>query len=320
MPSNLLKIHTLVYRFLEYLEIEKNVSKLTLRNYTFYLDRFIKWLDERNVDTIDKMNQSVMREYRIWLNRYKTKHDQVLRKNTQNYHLIAIRNFLKYLAKVDVSCLDHSKIELARVAERQVQFLDHDDLNRLLEAPLMVNKSKVVDSNIIMARDKAILELLFSTGLRVSELTGLYIDNINLKKDSFTIRGKGDKLRLVFLSKIARLWIAKYLDLRKDLNPYLFISHNINNQTIITQREGLTNRSIQRLIIKYAKVAGITKKVTPHTLRHSFATDLLMNGANLRSVQELLGHTSISTTQIYTHLTDQHLNQVYQTFHDTKRK
>jgi site-specific recombinase XerD len=306
-------IKELVDKFLEYLEIEKNASKRTIISYSFYLRRFVGWLGDNGVLQIKDLTYDMVRQYRLWLNRQNSHDGKTLKKNTQNYHLIAIRNWLKYLAKIDIESLQANKIELSKVPERQVEFLSERDMDLLLEAP--VNKKQ--KSELIKLRDKAILELLFSTGLRVSELTNLKIDQIDLSQNSFTVRGKGGKLRIVFLSHHAKFCMKKYLEARQDMNPYFFIKHNINAQE---SRNPLTNRSVERLIIVYAKFAGLIKKVTPHTLRHSFATDLLINGADLRSVQQLLGHASISTTQIYTHLTDQHLQTIHKTFHDIKRK
>jgi len=206
------------------------------------------------------------------------------------------------------------KIELAKVPERQVDFLESDDLARLLEAPIQSKEDKI-----IQLRDKAILELLFSTGLRVSELSGLEIDNVNLKKDEFTIRGKGEKLRIVFLSNQCKYWLKQYLEKRKDLSPALFVRHD-RAKGKKKEPDGLTPRSIQRMIQKYAKQAGITKVVTPHTMRHSFATDLLQNGADIRSVQAMLGHSSITTTQIYTHVTNKQLKDIHKSFHQKKKR
>ena len=225
-----------------------------------------------------------------------------------------MRSFLKYLSKRDVKSMAPEKIELAKMPDRQVDFLENDDMSRLLEAPLQSKEAKI-----IQLRDKAILELLFSTGTRVSELSKLEINQVNLNKDEFTVRGKGDKLRVVFLSNQARYYLKQYLDARKDLSPYLFIRHD-RAKGKKDEPNNLTPRSIQRLIQKYSKAAGITKKVTPHTMRHSFATDLLINGADIRSVQAMLGHSSITTTQIYTHITNQQLRDVYKAFHQRKKR
>jgi len=314
-------INRLIEEFKEYLEIEKNRSAKTINNYDFYLKRFSDWLlAENNKDKPKDITFEAVRHYRLWLNRYKDRAGRPLKKNTQNYHLIALRAFLKYLAKRDIKTLAAEKIELARMPERSVDFLEGPDLDRLLEAPL---KTKNIE--IIKMRDKAVIETLFSTGLRVSELASLKIENINLKKDEFTVRGKGGKLRIVFLSNQAKYWLREYLKLRNDINSFLFISHDRAakkrfKEDTNKKELGLTPRSIQRLIEKYAKIAGITKHVTPHTMRHSYATDLLMNGADIRSVQSMLGHASITTTQIYTHITNQQLRDIHKAFHGRNRR
>jgi site-specific recombinase XerD len=301
---------------LEHLEIERNRSKKTVENYNFYLNRFIDWLGDKNPEQITAEN---IRKYRLWLNRLIDVHGEPLKKNTQNYHLIALRSFLKYLSKRDVKTLAPEKIELMKMPDREVAFVEGGDLNRLLEAPLQISQ-RGADNNkseLIKYRDKAILELLFSTGLRVSELADLKKENINLKKEEFSVSGKGGKIRVVFLSEQAKYWLKKYIDYRKDMNPYLFISHDKRTGKD-NEDEPLTTRSIQRIVQKYARVAGITKTVTPHTLRHSYATDLLQNGADIRSVQTMLGHSSITTTQIYTHITDTELKKIYKKFHGKK--
>ncbi len=302
-------------RFLTYLEVERGKSVLTRRNYDFYLSRFI---------TISKLTRPEqitlddVRDFRLHLNRLTSKHGQTLKRQTQNYHLIALRSWLKYLARSDVKTLAAEKIELAKTGQRQVDFLDGPDLDAFLVAPL-----KTGEPALIQKRDKAILELLFSSGLRVSELTGLKRDSVNIAKDDFTVRGKGDKLRIVFLSGDARQALKDYLAARRDDSPHLFVRHDraAPRQTSLErQPKSLTPRSVQRLVQTYAQLADITKRVTPHVLRHSFATDLLMNGADIRSVQALLGHASITTTQIYTHVTNQQLKDVYQAFHARRRK
>ncbi len=308
MPTEIKKLIT---EFLEYLEIEKGCSPLTIRNYDFYLQRFVK---QSKINSPKEITKETVRQFRLWLSRLKNYHQDNLSLATRNYHLIAIRCLLKYLAIKDIPSLAPEKIELAKTGERQISFLEGDDLEKLLDAPLQVKQKEI-----ITYRDKAILELLFSTGLRVSELTNLKKENINLKKDEFSIKGKGQKWRLVFLSNQAKYWLKKYLEKRTDIDPALFIRYDRaskNNQKSL----GITPRSVQRLVQKYSKVAGLTRKISVHTLRHSFATDLLSGGANLRAVQELLGHRNITTTQIYTHVTNQHLREIYQNFHDQKRK
>lgn len=297
-------------RFLTYIEVEKNKSLLTRRNYEHYLSVFIAVtkLQKPSDITLDDI-----RDFRLWLNRQTSKRGTSLKKSTQNYYLIALRSFLKYLARQDVKTLAAEKIELAKTAERQVDFLEGPDLERFLSAPLAQ-----VRRDIVAYRDKAILELLFSTGLRVSELANLKKDNVSLQKDEFTVRGKGDKLRIVFLSPSAKLWLGEYLKRRKDMAPYLFVRNDRASKKSADQKP-ITSRSIQRLVEYYAKAAGITKRVTPHTLRHSYATDLLMNGADIRSVQAMLGHASIQTTQIYTHITNPKLREIFGKYHGKKR-
>jgi len=311
MPN---KIQNLLTEFLEYLEIEKNRSQLTVRNYDFYLKRFFEFVKITEASQITMDN---VRQFRLFLSRLRVG-DKNLCRATQNYHIIALRSFLKYLARRDIKTLVAEKLELAKIGERTVDFLEGSDLERILAAPL---KQKSLE--IIKLRDKAILELFFSTGLRVSELANLKIDSINLKKDEFTVRGKGDKPRIVFLSNQAKHWVKQYLDKRQDMDPALFIGHDRasakRDQNEGKKTSSITPRSIQRLVQKYARAAGITKDVTPHTLRHSYATDLLMNGADIRSVQSMLGHSSITTTQIYTHITNQQLRDVNKAFHGRKR-
>jgi len=315
-------LENLVQNFLEYLEIEKGRSQLTIRNYHLYLKKFLNWLNEagpQKISSPSEINLDLIHRYRLWLNRQKIRGEKTLSLVTQNYYLIALRSFLKYLAKNDVQALAPEKIELAKTGERQITFLEGQDLEKFLAAPFQIDQPEI-----IKFRDKAILELLFSTGLRVSELTNLKRDDINLKKDEFTVRGKGGKWRIVFLSNQAKYWLKKYLEARNDLEPALFVRHDRAGRKLgnkkTKKQNNLTPRSVQRLVKKYAKVAGITRKITTHTLRHSFATDLLTGGADLRSVQALLGHASVNTTQIYTHVTDQHLKEVYQAFHGRRRK
>jgi site-specific recombinase XerD len=310
-------IDKLITDFLEEMEIAKGRSEKTIRNYDFYLRRFSGWMKENKMDSPDKINLDVIRNYRLWLNRLKDATTrEPLKKNTQNYHLIALRTFLKYLAKRDIKSLAPEKIDLARLPERQVTFLEPKDIALILEMPL-----KVADlEKIIQLRDKAILELLFCGGLRVSELASIKIEEINLQRDEFTVRGKGGKNRVIFLSNQAKYWISQYLKQRKDDHPYLFIGHDRAKKKRDEDQKGLTPRSIERAVQKYAKLAGINKEVTPHTLRHTFATDLLMNGADIRSVQAMLGHSSITTTQIYTHITDQQLRDVHKAFHGRTRR
>jgi site-specific recombinase XerD len=308
------KIDKLLNEFLTYLEIERNRSVRTVRNYDFYLKRFFGWA--KGVEPED-LTLDHVRNFRIWLNRYTDRFGKTMKKSTQNYHLIALRSFLKYLAKRDVTTLAPEKIELAKMPERSVAFLEEGELNRLLEAPLAgVMKFGGDDKGypLLPLRDKAILEMLFSTGMRVSELASLNKDMVNLKRDEFTIRGKGDKPRVVFVSQQARYWLGVYLSKRTDVEPYMFIGMD-RARSGRDEIVPLTARSIQRIVERYTKKAGITKRITPHTMRHTFATDLLRNGADIRSVQTMLGHSSITTTQIYTHITDERLREVYKDYH-----
>ncbi len=303
--ATLSPLQKLITDFLEHLEIEKGRSQKTIQNYHFYLNRFVDWAHAKKLEdvTADKI-----RQFRLWMNRSIVgRDDESIKTNTQNYHLIALRTFLKYCAKRDLPCLPADKIELAKQAERQVEFLEAEELTRMLEATKKM-------SGILGLRDQAILETLFSTGLRVSELTNLKIENINLKRDEFTVRGKGGKTRIVFLSDAARACLKAYLDRRVDTSPYLFASHD-RARAGRNQNTPLTPRSVQRLVERYALSAGVTKRITPHTLRHTFATDLLRNGADIRSVQSMLGHSSITTTQVYTHVTDKQLREVHKKFH-----
>ena len=293
--------------FLEYLEIEKNRSQKTIENYNHYLTRL---LDFAGDITIQELNDDLIRKWRIWLNRLGTNTKEELDKSTQNYHLIALRGFLKYCQKRNLNSLPSERIELASVKRKQVTFLNRDELNKLFSQPKT--------NNIIGLRDKSILELLFSSGLRVSELISLNKDSINFEKKEFVIRGKGQKDRPVFVSDEAVKWIKEYLSKRQDQTKALFIqySNHQNKPDNSGNYKRLTTRSVQRLVNQYALMAGINKHVSPHVLRHSFATNLLMNGADIRSVQTMLGHSNIATTQIYTHITDAHLKEVYQKFHD----
>jgi site-specific recombinase XerD len=301
-------------QFLEYLEVERNRSRLTLRNYDHYLKRFVDFCAKQGVTDPEDVDLELIRSYRLFLNRMAT-NDKNLKIITQNYHLIALRSFLKYLAKRDIKSLAAEKIELPKTPARTVEFLDIEEIERLIKA---TDEEK---EKITKLRDRAILEMLFSTGLRISELTSLKRDNLNLKRGEFSVRGKGDKMRLVFLAPGAIAHLEKYLKEREDNSKALFVRHDAKEsvekqmESMSQSLSGLTPRSIQRIIKKYAKLAGIMKKITPHTLRHSFATDLLTNGADIRAVQEMLGHASISTTQIYTHLTNKRLRDVYDKFH-----
>jgi len=295
--------------FLEYLEIEQNRSQKTLRNYDHYLTRLLDF--SGNDLEVEDIELELIRKWRLWLNRLGTNTSDELGKSTLNYHLIALRSFLKFCAKHDIESLAPEKIELARTKPKQVTFLNEDELGRLFSQPDI--------SKINGLRDRAILELLFSSGLRVSELVGLDRDHINLKRREFMVRGKGQKDRPIFISPAAAEWITAYLDQREDNTKPLFTRYSGRKAVDLSGNyHRLTARSVQRIVSNYAVLAGITKHVSPHTLRHSFATDLLMNGADIRSVQAMLGHSNISTTQIYTHVTDPHLKSIHDRFHSNK--
>lgn len=291
--------------FLEYLEIEQNRSQKTIANYDHYLNRLLDFAGDIQIKDI---NPELVRKWRLWLNRLGTNTSDELQKSTQNYHLIALRAFLKFCAKRDIPALSADKIELSKTKRKQVTWLDESELKRIFAQPNL--------SSPVGLRDRAILELLFSSGLRVSELVGLDREHINLKRREFSVRGKGQKDRPVFISPDAAKWLDHYMQKRTDTARPLFIRYSGTKQVDLTGNfHRLTPRSVQRLVARYALLAGITKHVSPHTLRHSFATDLLMNGADLRSVQAMLGHSNISTTQIYTHVTDPHLRAVHDKFH-----
>ncbi len=293
--------------FLEYLEIEQNRSQKTIANYDHYLSRLLDFAGDDI--TITDIDAELVRKWRLWLNRLGSYNSDELSKNTQNYHLIALRSFLKFCAKRDITAMTADKVELAKSRRKQVTFLNEEELSRLLAQPDLETLPGL--------RDRSIIELLFSSGLRVSELVGLDKDHINLKRREFMVRGKGQKDRPIFISQEAADWLQAYLDKRQDTTKPLFVRYS-GRKTVDTSGNfhRLTARSIQRLVARYALLAGITKHVSPHTLRHSFATDLLMNGADLRSVQAMLGHSNISTTQIYTHVTDPHLKSVHEKFHN----
>ncbi|MDO8575490.1 MAG: tyrosine-type recombinase/integrase [bacterium] len=302
-------IEDLKRQFLEYVEIEKGRSLSTVSNYDHYLSSFLTFA---KVKKAEDLNDNILREYRLWLNRQETGRvvggrKENLKKKTQNYYLIALRAFLKYLAKRGVNSIPPDRIELAKVPERSLDLISPDDLSKLLASP--------DTSNLKGLRDRAMLEMLFSTGLRVSELCSLPRD-INLDLDEISVRGKGEKVRVVFLSEDAKDSVKAYLAKRDDMDDSLFIS--ISAKKLADKGKDslrLTSRSVERIVKYYAIKEGISKKVTPHVIRHCFATDLLRNGADLRSVQMLLGHANIGTTQIYTHVTDSELRNVHKKFH-----
>ena len=325
--------------FLEYCELEKGQAVLTVQNYERYLDRFLEFVkgkkaaDGQNIDLkinptqppLEKgrsngameqsnnvllpsdIDQEIVRRYRLEINRRHDSKGQELKKTTQNYHMLALRAFLRYLAWRGISSLSPEKVPVAKTGDREITFLEGDEFAGMLNLPDI--------SDLAGLRDKAILEVLFSTGLRVSELAALSVPDISFERGEISVLGKGKKIRPVFLSESALSAIDQYLQNRGDIQT----EKNEDEPLYLSNRgERLTVRSIERIVAKYASRSGLTKKVTPHTLRHSFATDLLMNGADIRSVQSMLGHSSITTTQIYTHVTDQHLKEIHQKFHDKR--
>lgn len=299
-----------IRQFLEYCEIEKNQSKRTLISYTHYLERFLNFTDEIDIKKID---QNLIRKFRLHLNRYEFRPHETLSIKTQNYHIIALRAFLKFCTKRDWETLAPEKIELAKIPERRVSFLTREELERLFEA---VDTSKING-----LRNRAILEMLYSTGLRISELVNLNRQHVDLKRGEFSIRGKGQKVRIVFMSDRAKEWLQEYFNEREDNFEPVFLNHGRtrkqerDDMDLKGEHRRLTEYTIQEMVRSTALQAGLTKHVTPHTLRHSFATELLMNGADIRSVQEMLGHSSITTTQIYTHITNKKLKEVHDKFH-----
>jgi site-specific recombinase XerD len=303
------EIDRLIEEFLEYLEIEKNCSPLTIRNYKHYLERFSRWLKANSSkNNPASINLEIIKKYRVFLSRFTAKNGSPLSRITQTYHVIALRAFLRYLIKNDYRTIAPEKIELPKSESRSLKFLNTDQVERLLGQP-EISKPQGL-------RDKAILETLFSTGLRVSELVRLNRDQIDLNRREFGVIGKGGRARVVFLSKSAAEWLGKYLASRSDKWEPLFIRIVKNPEVIEDGKKlRLTPRSIQRIVKKYVRRAKIPVDASPHSLRHGFATDLLMAGADIRSVQELLGHKNISTTQIYTHVTNKQLRDVHEAFH-----
>lgn len=303
----------LIEDFLEYLEIEKGCSPLTIRNYRHYLTRFLIWLQETKPKLKPKdYNLEIIRKYRLFLARFKDPTRRGLKKITQSYHLIALRSFLKWLARNDYQSLSAEKIELPKTTSRSLKFLKEEQVERLLSQPVI--------SKVTGLRDKAILEVLFSTGLRVAELVRLNHAQLDLKRREFSVLGKGGQHRVVFLSKKAVYWLKKYLAQREDDWQPLFIRYTGKTEQA-NQGEAmrLTARSVQRLVRKYARKANLSVEVTPHVLRHSYATDLLQAGADIRSVQEMLGHKNIATTQIYTHVTNPQLKKIHERYHRKNR-
>lgn len=307
-------IEKLINTFLEYLEVEKNSSKLTVRNYRFYLERFRVWFDhEYPQKNINDVSTDVVRKYRVYLSRLANEKDLTLKRVTQSYHIIALRSFLRFLIRNDYETLSPEKIDLPKSESKSLKFLQRDNMRELMNA--------VDTSEEKGLRDRAILEMLFSTGLRVSELVKLNRDQINFKTREFGVIGKGNRARIVFLSDAAVFWLTKYFEFRTDPYKPIFIRYAKEaNPEDDGEKMRLTTRSVERIVEKYVRVSRIPVKATPHTMRHSFATDLLSNGADLRSVQEMLGHKNISTTQIYTHITNPQLKEVHKKFHQGNRR
>jgi site-specific recombinase XerD len=295
--------------FLEHLEVERNVSRLTIRNYRHYLDRFIRWFEQNGNTDLKELDQDLVRQYRIYLSQYVDDLGRTLSKRTQSYYIISLRSFLKFMIKNDQPVLHPEKIDLPKSDARPMQFLNTDKIETLLAQPKLSERSGL--------RDKAILEVLFSTGLRVSELVGLNRDQVDLNTREFGVIGKGRRPRVVFLSDRAADWLSRWLATREDQWRPVFT--RFSGKQVDNKDDGevmrLTSRSVQRIVDKYVRSANLPIKISPHGIRHSFATDLLQNGAGLRDVQEMLGHKNISTTQIYTHVTQPQLKKVHQEKH-----
>ncbi|MBI2483534.1 tyrosine-type recombinase/integrase [Candidatus Uhrbacteria bacterium] len=305
-------------QFLEYCEVERGRVPGTIRMYAFVLDRFLDFAQHAHAVTTRDITIELVRKFRLWLHRRPGRDTETLARATENLHLVVLRAFLKFLTKRDIPSLAPEKVELANVPDRDVDFLEPDEVERLLAAPNV--------RRLLGLRDRAILEVLYSTGVRVGELVSLLREDVRLDREEFAVRGKGGKIRVVFLSSSAQTALQSYLDARGDALPHLFVRHDRAAQktgaaaprtrrNAKTDAPPLTPRSVERLVQRYARAAGIAKHVHPHTLRHSFATDLLRGGAQLRDVQAMLGHASITTTQIYTHVTEEHLKEVHQRHH-----
>jgi len=305
-----MQLKSAIKQFLEHCEIDKNQSDRTLINYKHYLSRFLEFAE--NIE-INKIDQKIIKKYRLYLNRYKFKKEETLSVKTQNYHIIALRAFLKYCVKNDWKVIAPEKVDLAKIPDRHVEYLTREELERLFRA---LNNGKQTG-----LRNRAILEMLYSTGLRISELVNLNRQNVDLEHSEFAIRGKGKKMRIVFMSPRAKSWLTEYLDSRDDNYDPLFLNHGRSrrrkkdNLDLKGEHRRFTEYTIQEIVRTAGIKAGITKHVTPHTIRHSFATELLLNGADIRSVQELLGHSSITTTQIYTHITNKKLKEIHKKYH-----
>ncbi len=307
-----------ILRFLEYCELDKNLSLKTVRMYGYYLIFFENWLRKKlkklnqSIDSfnVEKIDENVIREFRLYISHYyKNPYKGQLKRQTQNYFLVALRSFFKFLIRQKLKVVSPEIIDLGKVRDRNIKFLTEDEREKLFKAVDLNEKTGL--------RDRTILEVLFSTGLRVSELISLNRDQINIELGEFGVIGKGGKARVVFLSKKAKDWLKKYLDSRKDPYRPVFIRYSgpKPKQELTDEKLRLSVRSVERLIEKYRKKSGLVHRIGPHVLRHSFATDLLSHGADLRSVQEMLGHKNISTTQIYTHVTNQRLKEIHEKYH-----
>lgn len=311
MEKKVLELQSRIQEFLEYMEVEKNSSKLTIRNYRHYMKRFMEFGASQSppLSSPASITPETVRQYRLYLSRFVDNYGITLKKITQSYHLIALRAFLKYLSRRDIEAISPDKIDLPKADSRSLKFLEREQVERLLNMPEI--------SEIEGLRDKAIMEMLFSTGLRVSELAKLNRDTINLERKEFGVIGKGQKIRLVFLSDKSCMWLQRYLVKRDDQYKPMFIRYGGKTPDPSSMDESmrLTVRSIQRIVEKYVKKAKLPIKITPHGLRHSFATDLLTSGADLRAIQEMLGHKNVSTTQIYTHVTNPRLREIHSKFH-----
>lgn len=302
-------VSNLAVKFLEYMEIERGRSPKTVESYDRVLRSFFDW---GNITDPKGITLDSIRKYRLFMNRRQNVHGGELKKTTQNYHIVVLRGFLRYLAKEGVVSAPPERVETAKIPERQVDFLELEEFERLCAAASGASE--------VACRDRALLEFLFSSGLRVSELVSLDRESVNLDAGELSVRGKGGKLRMVFVSDRARIALQRYLDTRKDADPALFVSTQRGFARHSDGDRRITVRTVERIVARLAVKAGLTKQVHPHTLRHSFATDLLRNGADIRSVQALLGHSSITTTQIYTHVTDEGLREVHEKFHGKGRE
>ena len=297
-------------QFLEFCELDRNLSQKTIRMYDYYLSFFSEWLKQnypKAIEDVTQITEPQIRKFRLYLSQqYLNPYKGPLKRQSQNYFLIALRSLLRYLIREEMEVISPDRIELGKTRDREIRFLPPEELDQLFQT--------IKTKKTIGLRDRAILEVLFSTGLRVSELSNLSRDQINLKKSEFGVIGKGGKARVVFLSKSATAWLTRYMQTRKDQSPAVFIRYK-GKKAKSPEELRLSPRQIQRLVEKYRRQAGLTRRITPHVLRHSFATDLLTHGADLRSVQEMLGHKNIATTQVYTHVTNPQLREIHKKFH-----